>query len=71
MKAILEFDLRDDEQAHQYALDGHKYARAIEAVVEEMRGVIKYGNSKSAAKHAEYWRKKIFDALADENIVLP
>jgi hypothetical protein len=71
MKATLEFNLPEDEQAHQYALGGHKYARAIEGVLEEMRGVIKYGNNKAAAKHAEVWRKKIFDAFAYENIVLP
>jgi hypothetical protein len=71
MKATLEFEYPDDEQWHQFALDGPKYARAIENVLQQMRQMIKYGTDEVAIAHAEGWRKKIFDALADENIVLP
>ena len=71
MKATLEFNLPEDEQAHQYALDGHKYARAIETVLEQMRQMIKYGTDEIANVHAEYWREQMHNALAEENIVLP
>jgi hypothetical protein len=71
MKATLEFVFPEDDQAHQYALDGPKYARAIENVLQQMRQMIKYGTDKAGPKHAEYWREQMHNALADENIVLP
>jgi predicted lipoprotein len=71
MKVYIRFDFPDDEQAHQYALDGRKYARAIETVLEQMRQMIKYGTDKAGPKHAEYWREQMHNALAEENIVLP
>ena len=71
MKVYIEFDFPNDEQAHQYALDGPKYARAVENVFIEMRQIIKYGSDEIAAEHAEYWRGRILKALSDENIPLP
>jgi hypothetical protein len=70
MKVYIEFDFPEDEQAHQYALDGPKYARAIENILLQMRQMIKYGTDEIAAKHAEYWREQMHNALTEENIVL-
>ena len=43
MKAVLEFDLPEDEQEHRYALAGRDALIALEEIDEWARGKIKHG----------------------------
>lgn len=42
MKAILNFDLRDDQHEFDCAINGHKYYNVIFAIREELRRYEKY-----------------------------
>jgi hypothetical protein len=48
MKAILEFDLPDDDQAHQDALHGAEYRAAIQMIDRYLRDQLKYLDDLSA-----------------------
>ena len=57
MKAILEFNLPDDEQAHRDALAGSEYCAAILAVDRLFRDELKYkSNSEAVIKLCEALR---------------
>jgi hypothetical protein len=60
MKAILEFDLPDDEYEFRHAVSGVKYHHAIGDLREEIRSKLKWSDDQ---KELEYYERleKIFD----------
>lgn len=71
MKATLEFDLYEDMQAFQYALDGPKYALVLETILMDMRNFAQTTTDKKAIKAAGMWNDRILIAMATEGIELP
>jgi hypothetical protein len=71
MKATLEFDLYEDMQAFQFALDGANYARVIETILMDMRNFAQTTTDKKAIKAAGMWNDRILIALAAEGIDWP
>ena len=52
MKAILEFNLPEDEYEHRNAIYGSNYARLVEELDGVARGWIKYGHEFKAIEQA-------------------
>ena len=69
MKAILEFDLRDidDAEDHRIALEGHKWLSVIWELDNELRSDIKYANGD---KTSQYWRDKLHELVLERELTL-
>ena len=50
-KATLEFDLPQEQEDHQAAVDGWKYKAALNALDQFLRNEIKHGDHGGAAKN--------------------
>lgn len=64
MEAIIKFVLPEESDAHQTALDGGKWKSALEELDQWLRGLYKYGDSKTV--DIEEARAKIRE-IADES----
>lgn len=67
MKAILEFNLDDVEDAenHRVALAGTNYWLIISEMLNQFRKVIKYSGDEKQVTVAEEWRKVLLDLIED------
>ena len=66
MKAILEFNLPEDKDAHNLALNGAKYYFVIEEVLQFIRQKTKYGElPKEQEDLLEQLRNLITDEMQD------
>lgn len=60
MKAILEFNLPEEDEDHRHALNGQFYHSAIQSHLEELRKMLKYGHTfKTADEVIEHMRKHL------------
>lgn len=69
MKAILEFDLPEDNQEFQASVNGTKYQGAIWDFDQWLRSEMKYGELPNEKYKAyDECRKKLREILQDDNI---
>ena len=70
MKAILEYDISDPDQAdaHRAALDGQSWKLVCQEMDDWLRQKIKYGEGD--IKWAEEARKELRDEIADRGLNL-
>jgi hypothetical protein len=66
MKAILEFDLPEDNAAHELAINAGKYNLALYSISREIRNMIKYQNRKSIS--TEDLQKLFYEILRESDI---
>ena len=69
MKAVLEFDLPEDNQDFKAAINGSNYRSAIWDYDQWLRSEMKYGDLPDATYKAyEECRKKLREILEEDNI---
>jgi hypothetical protein len=71
MKAILEFNLPEDNTDFQSAINGHKYKSAHYELDELLRSEMKYKElSKDTYKAYDFCRKELRKILAEDNLFI-
>ena len=68
MKAIIEFNLPEDSDEHQIALDGWKWRIAVQEIDNKLRAMLKYEEKETF--DIETMREFISSMLSDQNITL-
>jgi len=70
MKGILKFQLPEEAVEHELALKGSALAAALhDFLYQDLRAVIKYGDSDLDTAHAEKWRDKLIERLEEAGVV--
>lgn len=63
MKAILEFDLPEDQEQHQAAVDGQKWKSALFELDRQLRAIEKHGsNNLSATEYRDKIREIMYES---------
>ena len=71
MKAVLEFDLPEDNVDFQAAINGHNYKSAISDFDQLLRSEMKYKElSHDTYKAYEYCRKELRKILEQDNLFI-
>jgi hypothetical protein len=71
MKAILEFDLPEDNDDFQAAINGYNYKSAIKDFDELLRSEMKYKElSKETYNAYKYCRDELRKILAEDNLFI-
>jgi hypothetical protein len=71
MKATLEFNLPEESEEHQLAVDGIKWRGVVSDILEELRRDRKYTElSESDAAYNEKISEKIWQLMRDQNLEL-
>jgi hypothetical protein len=73
MKAILEFDLTEEQAEFDFAINGSKYHSILWDLDNHLRGLIKYApdtQSEDTYKALQETRDKLHEMLKEENIEL-
>ena len=71
MIATLTFNLPEETEEHQAAIDGQKWKTAMHSLDQHFRGKLKYGHSfLSADEVFEFARQSIYDVLSVEGLAL-
>jgi hypothetical protein len=71
MKAVLEFDLPEDNYDFQAAINGNNYKSAIKDFDELIRSEMKYKElSKDTYKAYDFCRKELRKILAEDNLFI-
>jgi hypothetical protein len=71
MKATLEFNLPEEAEEHQLAVDGLKWRGVVSDILEELRRDRKYTElSESDAAYNEKISEKIWQLMRDQNLEL-
>jgi hypothetical protein len=71
MKATLEFNLPEEAEEHQIAVDGLKWRGVVSDALEELRRDRKYTElSESDAAYNEKISEKIYQLMRDQNLEL-
>jgi hypothetical protein len=71
MKATLEFNLPEESEEHQLAVDGIKWRGVVSDALEELRRDRKYTElSESDAAYNEKISEKIWQLMRDQNLEL-
>jgi hypothetical protein len=71
MKAVLEFDLPEDNTDFKSAINGHKYKDAIWDFDQLLRSEIKYKDlSEDTYKAYKFCRDELRKILAEENLFI-
>ena len=74
MKAILEFNLPEEEQEHKDALDGTAWKLAMWDLDQILRNALKYGSEDRCENNRdavfEYIRKELHDTLEHHKLIL-
>ena len=72
MKAILEFNLPEEQDDHRVALDGWKWRAVVSDIAVKLRGALKYGDDLTPESSAclETLREELFQLIADRNLNL-
>lgn len=63
MKATLEFNLPEEKEEHENAINGSKWRYAVLELDNELRKINKYGECKNKAKFANEVRDKLAEIL--------
>ena len=69
MKAILEFNLPEEQNEHKQAIDAGKWEALLFELDQHYRSIYKHGNDDVAADHAEKVRDKIRELMESYNLV--
>jgi hypothetical protein len=71
MKAVLEFDLPEDNTDFKSAINGHKYKDAIWELDQLLRSEIKYKDlSEDTYKAYKFCREELRKILAEDNLFI-
>jgi hypothetical protein len=71
MKATLEFELPEETDSHNDAMNGAHWRMAMDGLNEWMRGQLKYGHSfKSAGEALEAARAELFSRVDEFGLKL-
>jgi flagellum-specific peptidoglycan hydrolase FlgJ len=71
MKAVLEFDLPDENDDFRYAINGKKYKDAIWDYDQLLRSEIRYKElSKETLKAYEFCREELRKILEQDNLII-
>jgi len=71
MKAVLEFNLPDDNKDFQAAINGHNYKDAIWAFDQLLRSEMKYKELSDETYQAYKWcREELRKILAEDNLFI-
>jgi hypothetical protein len=71
MKAVLEFDLPEDNTDFQAAINGHNYKSSIKDFDELLRSEMKYKElSNDTYKAYKYCRDELRKILAEDNLFI-
>jgi hypothetical protein len=71
MKAVLEFDLPEDNEDFQAAINGYNYKSAIKDFDELLRSEMKYKElSKETYNAYKYCRDELRKILAEDNLFI-
>ena len=72
MKALLEFDLPEEQDEHRVALDGVKWRAVVNDIANKMRSALKYDDDLTPESSAclENLREELFQLIADRNLNL-
>jgi hypothetical protein len=68
MKAILEFDLPEEQQQFDEAANGTKWRGVVEELDRRLRQVVKYGEDDADSVAAMDWRAKLADIVKDQKL---
>lgn len=72
MKAVLEFNLPQEQSEHRLALDGWKWKSVVIEFSDQLRSALKYDDdlTPEADECLENLRAKLFQLIADHNLNL-
>jgi hypothetical protein len=71
MKATLEFNLPEEREEHQVALDGQKWAGIACGMNEQLRSWMKHGHGFANAEQAlDETRKLLLQSIENEGLTL-
>jgi hypothetical protein len=72
MKAVLEFNLPEDQSEHRRALDGWKWRSVVSDVAYKLRSALKYddGLTPETDAYLEKFREELFRLLEDHGLNL-
>ena len=71
MKAILEFDLTEEREQFELAVNGHKFSMVAFHLDQHLRGLIKYApdtQSEDTHKALQETRDKLYQLLNEYNL---
>jgi hypothetical protein len=70
MKAILEFDLPDEQHEHKLAIDGQKWSCAMWDIDQHLRSILKYEDniSEEVYDKVDSIREKLYQCLEDNGV---
>ena len=72
MKAVLEFNLPEEQHEHQVALDGWRWRAVVSDIAENLRSTFKHDGTLTPETHAylDEFREELFQLIADRNLNL-
>jgi|LauGreDrversion4_2_1035121.scaffolds.fasta_scaffold00011_103 hypothetical protein len=68
MKAILEFNLPEDELDLSNAINGNKFKLILWDMDQHLRNIVKYGENEEAVEVAEELRNKLREYFSEYNV---
>jgi hypothetical protein len=69
-KVTIEFDLVEEREDIDYALNGLKYSMVIYELDQYYRSIYKYSEKGEEIEHAEKVRNKIREIMNDNNLIM-
>ena len=72
MKAVLKFNLPEDQSDHRLALDGWKWRSVVCDIADKLRSALKYddGLTPETDAYLEKFREELFQLLEDRGLYL-
>ena len=70
MKAILEFNLPEDNYEHETAVNAGKWKSVVYEITERLRSRIKYCETEEKASHFQEINKMLWEELDDRGLSL-
>jgi hypothetical protein len=72
MKAVLKFNLPEDQSEHRRALDGWKWRSVVSDIADKLRSALKYNDGLTLETNAylEKFREELFQLLEDRGLNL-
>jgi len=72
MKAVLRFNLPEEQSEHRLALDGWKWRSVVSDIADQLRSTLKYDETLAPESHAllDEFREELFQLLEDRGLNL-
>lgn len=72
MKAILEFNIPEEQNEHQVALDGWKWRAVVNDIADKLRASMKHDDTLTLQTntYVEALHEELFQLIADRNLNL-